>query len=103
MPSVTTWTRIEPRAREDDVQLGLQARIHDPLWMLGRQWQLGEFKGEDAGSPVSARIEADAFALGRLYPRPLGTPGRVAAPAFDGASAPLEMLVEREPMRAPTA
>src|SRR3954454_2782309 len=102
MPSVTTWTRLEPRAREDDVQLGFQARVHDPLWMLARQWQFGEFKGEDAGSPVSARIEADAFALNRFYPRPLGTPGRVVAPLFDGASTPLETMVERESMRAPT-
>ena len=103
MPSVTTWTRLEPRAREDDVQLGLQARVYDPLWLLARQWQFGEFKGEDAGSPVSARIEADASALIRFYPRPLGSPGRVVAPAFDGASTPLEMMVEREPMRAPSA
>jgi hypothetical protein len=103
MPSVTTWTRIEPRAREDDVQLGLQARVYDPLWLLARQWQLGEFKGEDAGSPVAARIDADAFALTRFYPRPLGSPGRVVAPTFDGTSTPLEMMVEREPMRAPAA
>src|SRR5262245_12812494 len=101
MPSVTTFTRLEPRAREDDVQLGLQARVYDPLWMLGRQWQFGEFKGEDAGSPVSARIEADAFALTRFYPRPLGTPGRVPAQPFDGMATPLETLVERESMRAP--
>jgi hypothetical protein len=103
MPSVTTWTRIEPRAREDDLQLALQARVYDPLWMLGRQWQFGEFKAEDAGSPVSARIEADAFALTRFYPRPLGSPGTVVAPAFDGAATPLEVMVEREPMRAPSA
>jgi hypothetical protein len=101
MPSVTTWTRLEPRAREDDVQLGLQARVRDPLWLLARQWQFGEFKGEDAGSPVAARIEADAFGLTRFYPRPLGLPGRVVAPLFDGVSTPLETMVERESMRAP--
>lgn len=102
MPSVTTFTRLEPRAREDDVQLGLQARVHDPLWMLARQWQFGEFKGEDAGSPVSMRIEADAFALTRFYPRQLGLPGRVTAQPFDVAATPLETAVERESMRAPT-
>src|SRR5215472_12299455 len=103
MASVTTWTRIEPRAREDDVQLGLQARVQDPLWMLARQWQFGEFRGEDAGSPVAARIEADAFALTRLYPRPLGLPAQVNAPVFDGSSVPLETMVERESMRGPTS
>ena len=30
-------------------------RIADPLWMLGRQWQFGEFKGEDNGSPISIK------------------------------------------------
>jgi hypothetical protein len=28
------------------MQDGLQARIHDPLWLLARQWQFGELKGE---------------------------------------------------------
>ena len=28
----------------------------DPLWMLGRQWQLGEHAGEDAGAPVAVRM-----------------------------------------------
>ena len=27
----------------------LQARIYDPLWLLPRQWQFGEFEGEDNG------------------------------------------------------
>ena len=30
--------------------------MRDPLWMLTRQWQFGEFRGEDAASPVTARI-----------------------------------------------
>ena len=47
----------------------LAARIHDPLWFLSRQWQLGEFQGDDAGSP--ARLDVlgttapiGAYALG---------------------------------------
>lgn len=35
---------------------GLAMRIADPLWMLGRQWQFGEFIGEDNGSPIGAQI-----------------------------------------------
>ncbi|WP_326557648.1 hypothetical protein [Micromonospora sp. NBC_01796] len=58
MPSVTSWTRIEPGSRNDNLAPGLQARVHDPLWLLARQWQLGEFTGEDAGSPASVRIQA---------------------------------------------
>jgi hypothetical protein len=46
--------RLEGRARNGDDDSGLEMRIADPLWMLGRQWQFGEFKGEDNGSPISA-------------------------------------------------
>ena len=60
-PSATTWSRLEPLPTSDDVSVGLQARIADPLWMLARQWQFNEFQGEDAGSPISA----DAARAGR--------------------------------------
>ena len=44
--------RLEGRSRDGDNDAGLEMRIADPLWMLGRQWQFGEFKGEDNGSPI---------------------------------------------------
>jgi len=97
MPSVTTWTRVESRAREDDIRLGLQAQTYDPLWLLARQWQVGEFVGEDAGSPVVARLEADSFSLTRYLARPLATSSAVGQ-ALDTRTAPLETLVEREPV-----
>ena len=33
------FARLEPRARRVDFDEALQARVHDPLWMLGRQWR----------------------------------------------------------------
>jgi hypothetical protein len=60
--------RLEPLP-SGGINDALAARIHDPLWFLARQWQLGEFQGDDAGSArrldvrgTSARIAA--FALG---------------------------------------
>lgn len=52
--------RLEPRARKHNLTDSLSFRIHDPLWILTRQWQFGEFRGNDAGSAivVSARLEA---------------------------------------------
>jgi hypothetical protein len=35
----------------------LAARLRDPLWLLARQWQFGEFQGEDAGSPAFATLK----------------------------------------------
>ena len=43
MPTVSRWNRLEPYGRTLDLEGGLRAEVHDPLWMLGRQWQLGEF------------------------------------------------------------
>jgi hypothetical protein len=98
MPSITTWTRIEPRAREDDVRLGLQAQLYDALWLLARQWQLGEFNGDDAGSPVAARLEAESLALTRYLGSPLGDSGSATGQSLDTRLVPLETLVEREPV-----
>jgi hypothetical protein len=50
------YTRIEGRPRETELDDALAAKIHDPLWMLSRQYQFGEFQGEDAGSAVFAKM-----------------------------------------------
>jgi hypothetical protein len=91
--SITCWTRIEPHARTSDLEhglaLGLQAQVYDALWLLGRQWQLGELRGEDAGSPVSVSVSGTCTPLARWQPRG-------GAPQDVPAGAPLEAVVERE-------
>ena len=89
MASVTTWTRLEPRPRSPDMRSSLEARVHDPLWLLARQWQVGEFLGEDAGSPVSVRLRGESGAISTF------AAGGVTR-AYDG-TVPLEVAVEREP------
>jgi hypothetical protein len=96
MPSVTSWLRLEPRSREDDIQTGLQARIHDPLWLLGRQWQFNEFKAEDSGSPVATRVEADVMQLTRSFMGALPANGVAAGQPYHPDTVPLETMVERE-------
>ena len=59
-PSVTTWMRLEPRSRDASMQTSLQARIYDPLWLLARQWQTGEFEGDDSGSPAAAQWRGES-------------------------------------------
>ncbi|MEJ2050789.1 MAG: hypothetical protein P8Y60_13305, partial [Calditrichota bacterium] len=56
VPGFTPQFRLEGRSRDGDDDSGLEMRIADPLWMLGRQWQFGEFKGEDNGSPIGAHV-----------------------------------------------
>ena len=96
MASITTWYRIEPRSRSSDLSNGLAARVHDPLWMLCRQWQVGEFAGHDGGSPISAAISVTTAALDRCVL------GSGADMPYDG-SIPLEAVVERESVRPATA
>lgn len=89
MSSITTWTRLELGCRRDDWSESLRARLHDPAWMLARQWQTGEFRGEDAGSPIAAEIVYRTRQLDRV---------RRGAQAVEplGADRPLEVDVERE-------
>ena len=94
-PSVTNWWRLEAHARDPRLSDALEARIADPLWMLGRQWQTGEFQATDGGTPVNARARISVRTLG-LY-RPGGAGAGAAAQPLDLAAGPLELLVEAEP------
>ena len=71
MPSITTWFRLEPGGPAPDITAGVTARIHDPLWLLGRQWQVGEFQGEDGGTPIVARWRGQVSPLTRYVLGPL--------------------------------
>jgi hypothetical protein len=97
--SVTSWTRLEPQSSDADLGLSSRARVFDPLWMLARQWQMGEFQAEDAGSPVQVRVRATNSKLSRCQVGAIPS-GSVQAPAYDPARTPLEALVERRRMRA---
>ncbi len=97
-PSVSTWMRLEPRSRNAAMETSLQARIDDPLWLLARQWQLGEFQGEDNGSPIIVRWRGGVARLARYQPGVLRPNSRVNAQPYD-AAVPLETLVERETVR----
>jgi hypothetical protein len=66
----------------------LAARIHDPLWFLSRQWQLGEFQADDAGTP--ARLEV----IGATAPVGAYALGNGEWQRYDPQEAPLEPLVE---------
>ncbi|HEU4387735.1 MAG TPA: hypothetical protein VFV34_08060, partial [Blastocatellia bacterium] len=80
----------------------LQARIYDPLWLLARQWQLGEFQGEDNGSPIIASWRAEAARLTRYHSGTITPNTIVNAASYDGSRMPLESLVERERIRPAT-
>ncbi len=87
--SITAYNRVEPNPRTPDFDRSLKAEVRDPLWMLTRQWQFGEFQGEDAASPVTAQILGEHTDMDRV-----GLQQDMVFP-YDG-SLPLETMVERE-------
>jgi hypothetical protein len=90
-PSITTWTRLEPLPRDASLERSLQAQVRDPAWMLARQWQVGEFTGADAGSPVQATL------AGQLQTVTTYCPGSdPSATIVLDQQLPLEVHVERE-------
>jgi hypothetical protein len=97
-PSVTIWNRLEPRPRTANLDGSLAAEIRDPAWFLTRQWQVGEFHGEDAGSPAFAQYgitTAKMASWGAVGP---GAPA--PTPLVPGV--PLERQALAEPSYAPS-
>ena len=90
-PSATTYNRLEGRPRAEDFDRALRAELRDPLWLLSRQWQLGEFRGDDAGSPVLATLRLERAPVTRW------AAGAVGDRSWDDAL-PAESRLERRPV-----
>lgn len=88
-PAITAYNRLEGRPRVEDFTRSLRAEIRDALWMVTRQWQLGELTAEDAASPIDARLVTRHAAIDRIS---IG--GQAPVPYDHGV--PLEMVVEAE-------
>src|SRR5689334_18756104 len=95
MGSITTWARLEPHSRSAGMEAALEMRVHDPLWMLARQWQFGEFQGEDTGSPVWSAVSGTQSPIELYLPGPIEGHGSDDVQDYS-AHTPLEYLVEGE-------
>jgi hypothetical protein len=89
-PSLITWNRLEGQPRQTDLSESLRGEIRDALWMLTRQWQLGEFEGEDAGSIALAKVRMKTSPITHYLNRD--------RPVSYSQELPLELEVEREPV-----
>jgi hypothetical protein len=91
LPTITTWNRLEGRPRTINFDRALKAEVRDALWMLTKQWQMGEFQGDDAGSPVFAKLHLDTTRLTKYQAN--------SHPVEKFATnIPLETTVERRPI-----
>jgi hypothetical protein len=91
-PGITVYNRLEGRPRTERFDRALRAEVRDALWMLTRQWQMGEFRGDDAGSPVLAKIRTETTRLRKF---------RAADGPVEpiGDDVPLETRVEAMPLQ----
>ncbi|HEX8149790.1 MAG TPA: hypothetical protein VF591_21600 [Pyrinomonadaceae bacterium] len=90
-PTVTLWNRLEGRPRTENFARALRAEVRDALWMLTKQWQMGEFAGDDAGTPVFAKAQLASTRLTKYR-------GGDQPPEFLDAGVPLEARVEQRPV-----
>ena len=88
VPLLPYFNRLEGRPRTRNFDRALQVEVRDALWMLTRQWQMGEFKGDDAGSPVLSKVWMDKTRLGKFQP------ADAAVEPIDD-SLPLETIAEK--------
>jgi hypothetical protein len=90
VPTVTSWNRVEGRPRTENFNRALKAEVRDALWMISKQWQTGEFQGEDAASAILAKVHITTTAL-RKYQS-----GSGKVDHFNDAVLPLETKVEHQ-------
>jgi hypothetical protein len=94
-PTITGFARIEASPISPQLDDGLSAPLADPLWLMGRQWQFNELRGEDAGTPVSADLDVNASPIDRFAAGPGATLAQAKALSVGGL--PVELRVEAEP------
>jgi hypothetical protein len=80
--------RLEADPHQQNLGKGWAAELADPLWLLGRQWQMGEHQGEDASSPVAVNVAARATPIGAVE----------GQNHLDPATVPAEAILESEPL-----
>jgi len=87
-------TRLEPVNKTHSIVDGLQARVKDPLWLLGRQWQIGEFRARNGGHLVRCELDVKNRPLNNIVWKEEQN-GNIVNEPFD-LKVPLEMKVEEE-------
>jgi len=90
--SITAYNRLETSARVASFDRSLRAEIRDALWMLTRQWQFGEFQGDDAGTAIGTKILGKHSVMEQIH-----FPNNTVS---YNDTVPLETIVEREKIKA---
>ena len=88
---IIQWNRLETRPRTLQFDKVLRGEIHDPLWMMARQFQYGEFTHTDSGTAVLAKAQLNSTKFTRFE----SAAGAISA-IDEGV--PMETRIEAEPV-----
>lgn len=88
MAFVSTTQQLVGFNTSGNIADALAARLKDPLWMLARQWQTGEFEAENGGRPTFLSIMSREVLIDTINHG--GTSEKVSP------DTPLDFVVERE-------
>jgi hypothetical protein len=97
METFQTWIRLHPESTDDTMVTSVQARMHDPLWLLGRQWQFDDLRHDAGATPIDVRVEGVVSPLTRLRAGS-AEPTAAGSASIATTRVPLETLVECEPV-----
>ncbi len=89
--TITGYNRFEGVPSSADYRKSLSAEVHDALWFLCRQWQMGEFEAEDAGTAVYTKLLAQQQQMTHI-----DAGNKNIFPIDQPYPVPLETLVEKE-------
>ncbi|MHA1740077.1 MAG: hypothetical protein ACTSWD_15910 [Candidatus Heimdallarchaeota archaeon] len=89
-------TRLEPVNKVHSIEEGIQAKVKDPLWLLGRQWQMGEFDAQNCGRPIKTEVSYSQKPLNKVCKDRQNIGNEIS---IDDLQEPLEKIVEEEPIQ----
>jgi hypothetical protein len=90
--AVLAWEKLAPVSNSSDVADSLRCDIQDPLWLLSRQWQMGEFNAEDAGMAAFAHIISVTTPLQKFMAF-----GQTSPVSYHSSTTPLHSVTEQIP------
>lgn len=93
MSDYQQWWQIQPIGFDKSLVSELEARVFDPMWLLVRQLQFGEFRHDGGASPVDIAVTLSSAPPSRMRAA-TAAPGETAEIRL--ATSPLEAFVEQE-------
>jgi hypothetical protein len=89
-------TRLEPVNKVHSIKEGIQAKVKDPLWLLGKQWQMGEFDAQNCGRPIRTEVSFTQKPFDKVCRDKQNAENEEA---IVDLREPLEKIVEEEPVQ----